>query len=679
MDDIERTRQEINAIDEQILRALSARRELITSIIERKRKEGLPLRDPRREEDMLARLIDQGRALGLDAHFVTRVFHEVIDDSVRTQQLVLLRSGRSDARHQRVAFQGIYGAFSHLAAQKHFARSLDQTIFIGYPSFEEVISAVESGTVELAFLPIENTTAGSINEVSDLLAQAGSLYVIGEEVFRVEHCLLTIQDVPIESIRRVYSHPQAIKQCMKFLSTLGSCELVPYADTAMAARKIKEDQDPTAAAIASESAAGQYNLVILRRNLADQHENYTRFLVISREPIEIDARIPAKTSLVLAVPHEEGSLLKALLVFHNHKINLTKLDGSRPRPGAPFQYLFNVDFEGNAAAPNVRAALDELRNATSFLKILGSYPVEARGRTAPSMRALVPPRKTAQESGRLAETTGDEATSGGAASAAAAAKLWARKAKPSGSVVHLRSAKLGGDEFAVIVALGPIASREESLEYALQARDCGARALIAGLHRSRGSEAAARKYLEDLEAIVDAARQYDLAVLGHVGDPTEVDPVARRADGLVVGAGAMSNTALLEAVGKVNRPVVLERSAEAAVEDLLAASEVVLSHGNQQLLLCERGHAPTRPGTSGSLDLAAVPILKGLTHLPIVVNPCPAAVQRDWLVPLAQAARAVGSHGLVVEVHLVPAAGRPNGVLAFPEFADLMRALFASQ
>ena len=252
--DLERIRGEINSIDEQILKALSARRELSGRVIQAKEEEKLPLRDSRREEELLARLISKGREHGLDAHFVTRVFHEIIDDSVRSQQLFLLKSTNQDQEAPaRVGFQGIEGAYSHLAAQKFYSKDLDRVGFTGYSTFGEVIEAVEQGVVGSALLPVENTTAGSINEVYDLLSQA-RLSIVGEEVFRVEHCLLALEDVPIANIRRIYSHPQALAQCMKFLSTLHNCQREYFTDTAMAVKKVKEDQDLSQAAIASEEA-----------------------------------------------------------------------------------------------------------------------------------------------------------------------------------------------------------------------------------------------------------------------------------------------------------------------------------------------------------------------------------------------------------------------------------------
>ncbi len=680
MDDLEPIRQEMNSIDDQILKALAARRDLAGRIIQQKSREGLPLRDPGREEQILARLIQTGRELGLDSHVVTRVFHEIIDDSVRSQQLFLLKSANTGHDGwKRVAFQGIEGAYSHLAAQKHFARSLDQTTFVGYPTFAEVLEGVETGSVDYAFLPIENTTAGSINEVFDLLAQT-QLSIIGEEVFRVEHCLLAVEDVPLSSIRRVYSHPQALAQCMKFLSTLGGCQREYFADTAMAARKIKEDQDPTQAAIASEAAARQYGLKILKRDLADQRENYTRFLVIARVPIKVDTRIPAKTSLVLAVPHEEGALLKALMVFHGHKVNLTKLDGSRPRPGAPFQYIFNVDFEGNIAEENVQAALDDLRSATSFLKILGTYPVEARGKTSPSIQAIVPQKKQGHEVAAMPPPAAADAALPGKTAAGSTHRLAGRPAKPEGTVITVRGVKIGGPDLIVMAGPPAIESKERIFACARHVKECGGKVLLGGCFRPRTSP----QPWEDLgwaglELLVEAGRQYDLPVAAEVLDPSDVEPLARSVDLLRIGARNMQSSSLLEAVGQVNRPVILERGASATIGELLSAAEAVLSRGNQQVVLCERGIRTFETGLRGTLDLGSIPLLKRLTHLPVVVDPSRAAGEHALVFPLALAARAVKPHGLIVEIHPHPEGLLPGqaSALAFPEFADLMHEMFA--
>ena len=260
MDDLKKLRQDINSIDEQILKALAARRDSANRVIQTKSEQQKPLRDAHREEELLSRLIQKGKEYGLDAHFVTRVFHEIIDDSVRSQQLFLIRSVNQEKEGvKRVGFQGIEGAYSHLAAQKFFSKSIDQVCFTGYPTFAEVVQAVEQEVEDYSFLPIENTTAGSINEVYDLLSHA-NLSIVGEEVFRVEHCLLAIEEAPISSIRRVLSHPQALAQCMRFLFSLKDCQREYFADTAMAVRKVKEDQDPTQAAIASEDAGKRYGL-----------------------------------------------------------------------------------------------------------------------------------------------------------------------------------------------------------------------------------------------------------------------------------------------------------------------------------------------------------------------------------------------------------------------------------
>ncbi|MBM3790866.1 MAG: 3-deoxy-D-arabinoheptulosonate-7-phosphate synthase, partial [Acidobacteria bacterium] len=264
MDELETIRQEISSTDRRILEALSARRKLAARVIRAKDRQGAPIRDTLREERLLEDLIGAGRQLGLDGHFVTRVFHEIIDDSIRSQQLQLLDYGQPGLKC--VAYQGIEGAYSELAGRKHFASFLDHTSLVGFPTFEQVVEAVEDGDADYGMLPVENTTAGSINEVYDLVSCA-QVSIVGEEILRIEHCLLAVRDVPLADIRCILSHPQALAQCMKFLSRLPNCEARPFTDTAMAVKKVKEEGNPEVAAIAGEDAARRYGLKVLRRNV----------------------------------------------------------------------------------------------------------------------------------------------------------------------------------------------------------------------------------------------------------------------------------------------------------------------------------------------------------------------------------------------------------------------------
>ncbi|MFH2204743.1 MAG: prephenate dehydratase [Elusimicrobiota bacterium] len=379
MDDLKNLRGEIDKADDRILQALAARRKLTDRVLRAKSKK-TSLRDVRREERILNRLTREGRRHGLDAHLVTRVYQEIIDDSLRTQRLQLMARAHPGRRDTiRVTFQGIEGAYSQLAAYKFFAKEIERSFFAGCESFDDTVRAVERDAADYAVLPIENTTAGSINQVYDLLAGT-SLTIVGEVVLRIDHCLLALADVSVFKIRRVLSHPQALAQCGKFLGKLHNCQTEFFADTAMAVRKVREDRDPLQAAIASEDAGRRYGLKVLRRNLADRRENFTRFLVAAKTPVQVERRVPCKTSLIMATPHAEGALLKALDVFHRHKLNMTKLE-SRPRSGTRFQYLFYVDLEGNLADPNIMAAFTELRKMTTYLKILGSYPAQEGAKT----------------------------------------------------------------------------------------------------------------------------------------------------------------------------------------------------------------------------------------------------------------------------------------------------------
>jgi prephenate dehydratase len=282
-------------------------------------------------------------------------------------------------RSGRVGYQGVPACYSDLAIRKLFAtRGADPLERVGYRSFAAAVDALEAGGIDYALLPIENTIAGSINEVYDLLGHR-PVTIVGEEVWEVEHCLLGLPGAGAGNLRIVRSHPVALQQCGRFLDRLAGVVSESVHDTAGAAQSVAREGDPGIAAIASEEAAREYGLVVLQRDISDHALNLTRFLLIAREPEPFDASRPAKTSLVFTVNHRRGALLQCLKCLDTHGINLTKLE-SRPQPGAPWEYRFYLDLEGHAADAAVRAALEEMRAHTNHLEVLGSYPRRTESR-----------------------------------------------------------------------------------------------------------------------------------------------------------------------------------------------------------------------------------------------------------------------------------------------------------
>jgi chorismate mutase/prephenate dehydratase len=276
-----------------------------------------------------------------------------------------------------VGYQGTEGAYSQLAAKRHFVGAAQSVRCVGYHSFREMLDALKAGDIDYAVLPIENSIAGSINESYDLLAKM-DLFLAGEEFQPIEHCLIGAANVPVGEIRRIYSHPVALAQCRSFLETLEDCHVEAFVDTAMAVEKVKRDADPTQAAIASKEAAALHELPILRRDIADHPENYTRMVIVAAAPEHYQPGIPCKTSLIFSTIHEQGALARCITIFAKRGLNLTKIE-SRPKPDTPFEYIFYVDFEGNVDRETTQAALRELGEVTTFLKVLGSYPTRRPG------------------------------------------------------------------------------------------------------------------------------------------------------------------------------------------------------------------------------------------------------------------------------------------------------------
>lgn len=269
-----------------------------------------------------------------------------------------------------VAFQGEPGAYSELAAIGHLGPQIKT---IPCDLFERVFDSVSAGEAKYGVLPFENSLAGSIHRNYDLILRHEQ-YIVSEYFLRIEHCLLGVPGAKLTDLRQVYSHPQALAQCERKLTSLG-VDRIPALDTAGSARAVREWGDIRKGAIASKRAADVYNLDILAENVEDNASNFTRFLVLSLSPIVVDhpEQGDYKTSVVFSLMNQPGVLFKALSVFALRDIDLTKIE-SRPIQGKPWEYLFYIDFVGHCKARNSARALDHLAELATYLRVLGSYP-----------------------------------------------------------------------------------------------------------------------------------------------------------------------------------------------------------------------------------------------------------------------------------------------------------------
>jgi prephenate dehydratase len=264
-----------------------------------------------------------------------------------------------------VAFQGEHGAFSEKAARQFFG---DGTKTSPSPSFRAVFEKVLSGEAAYGILPVENTLGGSIHQNYDLLVEF-DVHIVGETKLKVVHNLIANRGTTLEQIRRIYAHPQAAAQCEKLLRAHPEWSVLQVYDTAGSVKMIKEEKALDAAAIASSDAARRFDMAVLREGVESDPQNYTRFIVVAREP----AKTGNKLALVYATKNRPGALLATLEVFAKRGMNLSKLE-SRPIAGKPWEYLFYVDATEELGNKQVAAALKELKEHASFLKVLGNYP-----------------------------------------------------------------------------------------------------------------------------------------------------------------------------------------------------------------------------------------------------------------------------------------------------------------
>ena len=667
-DPLQSLRSRLDDIDLRLVEALAERQRVVAKVAALKSDPRLPLQDAERERELLARISNLAEEQGMDRYFVESLYRRILDHSIRFQAA---RRNQNGARATLiVAYQGVEGSYSQAAARSHFTAAPSDVQYHGYPSFAAALDAVIRREAEVAFLPIENSLTGSITETYDLLNRADS-HLIGEEVYRVEHCLLALKSVPLGLIRRVGSHPQALAQCSSFLAGLQNCHVEIEDDTASAAMRVAESGDLSRGAIASEEAAARYGLEVIKRNVANQKENYTRFVAIAREPKQSDTRLPHKTSLLLTTAHEQGALARCLDALAQHEVNLTKLE-SRPSTERPWQYLFYLDHEGGLHEEHVDLALRELRKHAEAVRVLGTYP--RSGASSIPIEQIAPttpepiPRKWARATREAKENS--------------AYRLASRASHAHDSIIEISGARIGGDAPFVMIA-GPcsVESPDQIAACARAVRDAGGKFLRGGCFKPRTSRYDFQGLgFDGLTLLHEAARPYGLAIVTEVLHPADVDAVAREADVLQIGARNMQNFSLLKAVGNARVPVLLKRGLMASIHEWLSAAEYIMAEGNIRVILCERGIRTFETATRNTLDLSAVPVLRERTHLPVIVDPSHAAGRRELVAPLARAARAVGAHGVMIEIHPDPQHALSDGPqsLDFDEFKALAQEIITN-
>ena len=669
---MEKLREKINLCDKNIINLLAERRKLSMEVVKRKDLTGSPIRDVEREKSLLQNCITLGKEIGLEPTYITRIFHEIIEDSIRLQQSYLHKIGSgSEEVEIKVAIQGIEGSFSYMAAKKFFSNRNKELVFVSKMTFEEVVKAVEDQEADYAMLPVENTTSGNINDVYDALMRS-SVSIVGEEKLRVKQNLIGMAKVDLNSIKKVYAHHQAAAQSSKFLQTLPNARIESMSDTALSVQRVKEEGNIEFAAIASEQAAEAFGMVILKEDIANRKENYTRFVIASKKPASVDLRIPAKTSIVLATAQKPGALVEALLVFNKYGINMTKIQ-SRPVPGNQWEEMFYIDFEGNIEDDKVSLMLDELGRNSRYFKLFGSYPLNDIEKTN------VLPETSIEPIDKIIITEPEaEVEKISVQKKSSPYKLAGRDYKNEDTIIGIKGVKVGGENFVVIGGPCSVESQEQIFECAKELKNTNGQILRGGCFKPRTNPYAFMGLGYDgLKLLVDAGKIYDLPVVTEVLSINQVEEVAKYSDILQIGARNMQNFSLLIEVGKTHRPVLLKRGLMSSIEELLSAAEYILAQGNRQVILCERGIRTFETATRNTLDLSAIPVLKELTHLPIIVDPSHAVGHRDKVTPLAKAAKAVGAHGIMVEFHPEPdkALSDAQQSMDFVQFRNMMMEL----
>ena len=374
MVDLQKSREEIDKIDEQIVRLFEERMKIAFDVAEYKKGTGKQVLDREREKQKL-KAVEALAANEFNKQGIHELFTQIMSMSRKLQYSLLPTDGQNQlqqitalpkGKDTKVVYFGVNGSYTEQAMEECFGT--DVTSFSA-PTFRDVMRAVLEQKADYGVLPIENTTTGGITDSYDLLVEFDN-YIVAEHVIKVEQALLGLKGTKLENIKTIYSHAQGILQCRKFLEQLPDVTTIERGSTAGCAQKVLKDQNTTQAAIASVRAAKTYGLEVLVPCINDEDCNSTRFIIITNKKQYTSGA--TKMSICFSLPHESGSLYSLLshIIFNN--LNMTKIE-SRPLSGTQFQYRFFVDFEGSIKDCGVVNALRGIEAEALNYKLLGNY------------------------------------------------------------------------------------------------------------------------------------------------------------------------------------------------------------------------------------------------------------------------------------------------------------------
>lgn len=373
---LDEIRQDIDKIDNTIVELFENRMQLCENVAKYKIGVGKKVLDKDREKSKIEKLTALANG-EFNERGVEELFSQIMAISRKRQYQIMAENGivdlpefekvdYIDKKDVKVVYQGVPGAYSNQAMMNYFGENVDNMMV---PTFREAMEYIKDGKADYAVLPVENSTAGIISDTYDLMVEFDN-YVVDMVDVKIEHALLGLPDAEMSDIQSVYSHPQGLMQCSKFLEKHKEWKQMAYSNTAVSAKKVIDDKDKSQAAIASEMAAKIYGLKVLKSNINYNSDNTTRFIIVGNK--KVYRKDAGKICICFEISHESGTLYNMLSNFIYNGLNMTKIE-SRPIVDKSWEYRFYVEFEGNFDDAAVKNALTGIASEANYLKIIGNF------------------------------------------------------------------------------------------------------------------------------------------------------------------------------------------------------------------------------------------------------------------------------------------------------------------